>query len=128
MFFYKIPYNIILIFSILFIPTSVLSGEKRVLKVTATAYNSVKGQTDKTPNLAAWNNKLIPGMKTIAVSRDLLKVGLTNGVQVKISGLSGTYIVRDKMNKRWREKIDIYMGIDIQAARNWGNFLFGGGG
>jgi 3D (Asp-Asp-Asp) domain-containing protein len=24
------------------------------------------------------------------------------------------------MNKRWTEKIDIYMGTDVQKARDWG--------
>ena len=24
------------------------------------------------------------------------------------------------MNKRWEKKIDIYMGLDIEAAREWG--------
>jgi len=38
----------------------------------------------------------------------------------KIEGLPGTYIVRDKMNKRWDDKIDIYMGLDIKAAKEWG--------
>ena len=25
------------------------------------------------------------------------------------------------MNKRWKNKIDIYMGLDQEAARQWGN-------
>ena len=59
-------------------------------------------------------------MKAIAVSRDLLNRGFKRGTIVKISGLPGEYVVLDKMNKRWRNKIDIYMGQDVQAARNWG--------
>ena len=30
------------------------------------------------------------------------------------------YVVRDKMAKRWKKKIDIYMGNDVDAARKWG--------
>ncbi|QCU90935.1 3D domain-containing protein [Thiomicrorhabdus sediminis] len=93
---------------------------KNELKVTATAYTSTHSQTDKTPFLAAWNNELEPGMKAIAVSRDLLQHGLTNGSKVTISGLPGEYIVLDKMHKRWEKKIDIYMGLDHQAAKEWG--------
>lgn len=93
---------------------------KNELKVTATAYTSTQSQTDKTPFLAAWNNELKPGMKAIAVSRDLLQQGLTNGSKVTISGLPGEYIVLDKMHKRWEKKIDIYMGLDHQAAKEWG--------
>lgn len=90
------------------------------LHVTATAYNSVRGQTDSSPNIAAWGDRLKPGMKAIAVSRDLLKMGLKRGSKVKISGLPGEYVVLDKMHHRWNHKIDIYMGKDVRAAKNWG--------
>ncbi|ELR64035.1 hypothetical protein C942_03116 [Photobacterium marinum] len=90
------------------------------LRVTATAYNSVRAQTNDNPSIAAWGDRLKPGMKAIAVSRDLLKMGLTRGTRVKISGLPGEYVVLDKMNKRWSRKIDIYMGTDVRAAKNWG--------
>jgi LysM repeat protein len=94
---------------------------KHKLRVTATAYSSHKGQTDKTPFLAAWNNRIRPGMKIIAVSRDLLtKYGLRNGSRVRIGGLPGIYRVRDKMNKRYRKRIDIYMGVNRRKALRWG--------
>ncbi len=96
-------------------------GLKRKLSVTATAYTSHRGQTDKTPFLAAWNNRIRPGMKIIAVSRDLItRYGITNGSRVRISGLKGIYTVRDKMNKKWRKKIDIYMGTSRWRALRWG--------
>jgi len=63
---------------------------------------------------------LVPGMKVVAVSRDLLSMGLTRGVKIKIEGFSGTYTVMDKLNKRWKRRIDIYMGTDEKAARQWG--------
>ena len=91
------------------------------LKVVATAYTSHKAQTDDTPFLAAWNNRLKPNVKSIAVSRDLLKkYGLKNKMKVRISGLRGEYLVLDKMNKRWKKKIDIYMGRDREKALQWG--------
>lgn len=91
------------------------------LNVTATAYNSLPSQTDGTPNVAAWGDRLFPGLKAIAVSRDLLtKYGLTRGAKVKIKGLEGEYVVLDKMHPRWRKKIDIYMGKDRRAAKRWG--------
>jgi 3D (Asp-Asp-Asp) domain-containing protein len=88
--------------------------------VHATAYNSVPGQTDKDPWIAAWNNRLRPGQKVIAVSRDLEKHGLTNGAKVKIEGLPGTYTVRDRMNKRFKNRIDVWMERDVKKARRWG--------
>lgn len=94
---------------------------KRILAVTATAYTSHVGQTDSTPNIAAWGDKLKPGMKVIAVSRDLLdKYGLERGSKVKIHGQPGYYTVLDKMNKRWKKKIDIYKGVNKREAFKWG--------
>jgi LysM repeat protein len=91
------------------------------LRVTATAYTSHGNQTDDTPFLAAWNNKLRPGMKIIAVSRDLLtRFGMRNGTKVRIGGLRGFYRVRDKMNKRYKKRIDIYMGLNLRKALKWG--------
>jgi len=96
------------------------ASEKRSLVVTATAYNSVPRQTRGNPSIAAWGDRLKPGMKAIAVSRDLLKLGLRHGTRVRIEGLSGEYVVLDKMARRWTRKIDIYMGNDVKAARRWG--------
>ena len=94
---------------------------KRKLRVTATAYSSHKAQTDNTPFLAAWNNRLRPGVKSIAVSRDMLtRYGMKNGTKVRISGLPGIYRVRDKMNKRYKKRIDIYMGLNKRRALRWG--------
>ncbi|MBD3790215.1 MAG: LysM peptidoglycan-binding domain-containing protein [Campylobacterales bacterium] len=91
------------------------------LRVTATAYTSHASQTDKSPFIAAWGNRISPGMKIIAVSRDLLyRYGLSYGSQVKIGGLPGLYKVADKMNPRFRQRIDIYMGIDRGRALRWG--------
>jgi 3D (Asp-Asp-Asp) domain-containing protein len=91
------------------------------LRVIATAYTSHVAQTDSTPNIAAWGDKLRPGMKVIAVSRDLLNIyGLKHGSKVRIKGLSGEYLVLDKMNKRWRKRIDIYMGKNLNKAYKWG--------
>ena len=96
------------------------AAEGQSLLVTATAYNSVPEQTDSQPNLAAWGDSLAPGMKAIAVSRDLIPLGLDHQALVTIEGLSGQYRVLDKMHSRWEKRIDIYMGVDLQAARSWG--------
>jgi 3D (Asp-Asp-Asp) domain-containing protein len=90
------------------------------LEVTATAYNSTRGQTDGNPHRAAWNNRLKPGMKAIAVSRDLIKLGLDNRTEVWIEGFDGPYLVMDKMNRRYQRRIDVYFGLDVRAARDFG--------
>ncbi|WFS62951.1 hypothetical protein LF599_01955 [Pseudodesulfovibrio thermohalotolerans] len=90
------------------------------LEVTVTAYNSTPGQTDGDPTRAAWNNRLKPGMKAVAVSRDLIERGLNNRTEVWIDGFDGPYIVLDKMNQRFTQRIDIYFGTDVKAAREFG--------
>lgn len=88
--------------------------------VRASAYNAHTSQTDAHPRLAAWGDVLSDEMRVIAVSRDLLKQGLIRGTRVRIEGLAGEYLVLDKMARRWRNKIDIFMGDDVEAAREWG--------
>ena len=101
-------------------PDAAICMDNHVLKVTATAYNSKPSQTQGDPNLTAWGDRLAPGMKAIAVSRDLIDMGLTHGVKVRIDGLKGSYTVLDKLHKRWKRRIDIYMGNDVKAAKKWG--------
>lgn len=111
--------------AILFI-TAFLSCKEEVqqqwvsMEVIASAYNSTMAQTDGDPNITAWGDTLKPDTKSIAVSRDLIKLGLTHNTQVKIEGFEGIFLVNDKMHLKWRNKIDIYFGDDIKAARNWG--------
>ncbi|MDR9400706.1 MAG: hypothetical protein RI558_04730 [Psychroflexus sp.] len=101
--------------------SSCKNKEKHQLEVTATAYNSLPDQTHKDhAAITAWGDTLKPGMKSIAVSRDLIKMGLDHNTEVKIKGLDGTYKVLDKMNKRWEKKIDIYFGLDREEALEWG--------
>ncbi|WP_242094599.1 3D domain-containing protein [Aestuariivivens sediminicola] len=90
------------------------------LEVTATAYNSLSSQTDGDPHITAFGDSLVPGLPYIAVSRDLLKMGLKHNTPVKIEGLDQIYVVKDKMHSRWKHHIDIYMGLDVKAARAWG--------
>lgn len=92
----------------------------QTIRVTATAYNSVVSQTNSNPHITAFGDSLKPGMKYIAVSKDLIKKGLKHNTPVKINGFEDIYFVKDKMHSRWKNKIDIYMGIDVKAAKKWG--------
>ena len=74
--------------------------------VKATAYNALASQTDSTPEICAWGDRIRPGI--IAVSRDLEGLGLTRGQEVHIEGY-GKMIVLDRMHKRKRNQIDIFM-------------------
>jgi 3D (Asp-Asp-Asp) domain-containing protein len=59
-------------------------------------------------------------MKAVAVSRDLIELGLDNQTEVWIDGFDGPYRVVDKMNRRYERRIDIYFGKDVAAAREFG--------
>ncbi len=88
--------------------------------VTATAYNSLGYQTEGNPNLTAWGDTLRPGMNAIAISRDLIDLGLDHNSKIKIEGFDSIFLVKDKMHYRWRNRIDIYMGEDVEKAREFG--------
>jgi 3D (Asp-Asp-Asp) domain-containing protein len=116
--------NILVLLITLIVLTSCKESKQKdttTITVTSTAYNSVESQTKKgNTGLAAWGDTLVPGQKAIAVSRDLIDMGLGHNTVVLIEGLEGSFIVKDKMNKRWEKKIDIYMGLDQEAAIQWG--------
>ncbi len=89
-------------------------------EVTASAYNSLAYQTSSNPSITAFGDSLYPGLRYIAVSRDLIDSGLVHNTKVKLQGFDSLYTVKDKMNKRWQKRIDIYMGKDIKKAKAWG--------
>lgn len=90
------------------------------MRVTVTAYCSFPDQTSSHPYLAAWNDELVPGMKAVAVSPDLIPLGLGHEAVVYIEGLEGPYRVLDKTNPEWKFRIDLYYGLDEQGALDWG--------
>ena len=112
--------RIILLLLTLLLADAAFADEEQVLSVTATAYNSTRAQTDARPNKGAWGDRIEPGMKVIAVSRDLIKAGLKRGTKVRIDGVEGEWTVLDRTPSRLRNHIDLYMGVDIAAAREWG--------
>lgn len=90
------------------------------LEVKVTAYNSTPGQTSGDPFLAAWGDQLEPGMQCVAVSRDLLQLGVGHRTSVHLDGIGGPYLVLDKTNKRFTRRVDVYFGVDVEAAREFG--------
>ena len=100
--------------------SGVSAHEPRWLDVDVTAYNATVAQTDSDPWVAAWGDKLKPGTRAIAVSRDLLALGLDHGTRVEIDGLPGEYVVLDKTHRRWTRRVDLFMGKDVRKALDWG--------
>ena len=93
------------------------------MPVTVTMYQPIRGQTDSTPNILADGTRIrvreASNYKFIAVSRNLLKrFGgfLDYGDWILLRGTShkdGVYQVRDTMNKRFVNRIDILEGTDV---------------
>ena len=90
------------------------------IEVTATAYNSIPNQTAGDGTLTAFGLRLHPGMRIVAISRDLEAQGLHHGVRITIDGLEGEWEVGDRLSDEWQERIDIFMGSDVGSARAWG--------
>jgi len=101
--------------------------EKVTAKVTVTMYNAVTGQCDSSPLITADNSKINPKKasehKWIAMSRDMLDRwgGPFNyGDKVRITGTDhkdGIYIVRDTMNSRYTNRIDILETIGTKLYK-----------
>jgi 3D (Asp-Asp-Asp) domain-containing protein len=102
------------------VPSPAPETRPNELVVTATAYNSTRAQTDSDPFMTAHGVRLEPGMQIIAISRDLEAMGLSPGTRVRIEGLPGEWAVADRMARRWKRKIDVYMGLDVEGARQFG--------
>lgn len=103
-------------------PAAVAAGRSgwQSMEVTATSFTLAEEETKKgNVGLTAFGDLLKPTSKAIAVSRDLLRKGLTHGTKIRIEGLPDIYTVRDKMHSRWRDKIDILFA-KRQRALNWG--------
>lgn len=100
-------------------------GAKRKggIRVTATAFNSLRGQTDATPNHGAWGDRLsrtAKGVRAAAVSRDLLCQGFSRKQRFRMEGMAGEFVVLDTMSARWKQRVDVYMGKDRRAAKRFG--------
>ena len=97
------------------------------MAVIVTMYQPVRGQTDSTPNILADGTRikteLASNYKFIAVSRNLLiRHGgwLDYGDFVLLKGTDGkdgVYQVRDTMNKRWVNRIDILENVGVKPYK-----------
>ena len=95
------------------------------MPVIVTMYQPVRRQTDSTPNILADGTRIKIGQasnyKFIAVSRNLLKRSggfLSFGDWILLRGTDhkdGVYQVRDVMNKRFVNRIDILESKDVDS-------------
>jgi 3D (Asp-Asp-Asp) domain-containing protein len=89
----------------------------RTVPITITAYSSTQDQCDSTPHITASNKAVRRGI--VAISDDLMQeMGICFGQRVLIPG-HGVFEVQDRMNPRWRRRVDIWQG-DREAAKLFG--------
>ena len=97
------------------------------MDVTVTMYHPVSRQTDSTPNILADGTRIkvhqASEYRFIAVSRNLLKrhggwLNYQDFILLKgTDGKDGVYQVRDTMNKRFVNRIDILESIGVKPYK-----------
>lgn len=93
----------------------------KALRVQAMAYTGgCSPKKSKRTTRGAWGDTLSPNIKAVAVSPDLLEMGLDRGDVISIEGLPGQYKVLDVMHGRHDKSIDIFYGDDQCGAMQWG--------
>ena len=86
-----------------------LAGDARQERVTVTAYSAVESR-----GLTASGLRPRPGM--LALSRDLERaLGVAFGDTVTLGGVP--YVFEDRMNKKWRKRVDIFSPSYRQAKQ-----------
>ncbi len=112
----------LLLFILLIYACTPKKRPQKCLKVKASAYNSVPYQTrpGSSGMITAWGDTLVDSIPSIAISRDLLDSGLIYGTLVNIQGYDELFVVNDKMNRRYLNRIDIHMGRNVKKARKFG--------
>ncbi len=93
--------------------------------VTATVYNAVPSQTDSDPLITASLKEINPHdpQRWIAVSRDLEQMGISMGDTICVDNagsMNGQWVVEDRMNRRWRKRIDFLVHDSIKLGK-WNN-------
>ena len=97
------------------------------IDVIVTVYHAVESQTDDTPHILADGTKIdirsAGSYRYCALSRDLLSRWggvFSYGDTVYVEGaehLSGPWIVKDTMNKRWTNRVDLLVDVDMRPYK-----------
>lgn len=95
--------------------------------VTATIYHADPKQCNAdyltTASLKKINPESPGSHRWIAVSRDLEPLGFVFGAKVCVEGageMDGIWTVEDRMNKRWKNRIDFLVDYDMKGGK-WEN-------
>jgi hypothetical protein len=109
----------------------VQTGARAVLKVL-TVYNPTVGQCDRTPLVTACNSKIDEKklenqqIRWMALSRNLLKrwngqfhYGDTVLLNSGDPAIDGFWIIKDTMNKRYKNYGDLLFDSDVRVSGKW---------
>ena len=99
------------------LPDSENTAVKWSTRIVITAYNSEAGQTDDSPCITANNFNVCEHGAEDTIATNFLPFG----AKVKIPDLFGdrVFIVRDRMNRRYHNRVDIWM-VEKPDALNFG--------
>jgi 3D (Asp-Asp-Asp) domain-containing protein/predicted small lipoprotein YifL len=103
-----------------FLFASASLAPSKSVRVKALAYTGCSVNSKKRAPRGAWGDALTADSKAVAVSPDLLDMGLDRGDVISIEGLPGQYKVLDVMHGRHDKTIDIFYGDDRCGAMQWG--------
>lgn len=111
-----------------------IKNSSRVLLDALTVYHPTKRQCDKTPLITASNSKINvdelknQNIRWMALSRDLLKrwngefhYGDTVLITSGDSQIDGFWIVKDTMNKRYKNRGDLLFDSQVRKLGKWKN-------
>ena len=95
--------------------------------VTVTVYHAVEGQTDDSPDILADGTKIDPAKagsyRYCALSRNLLErwdgpYAYGDTIYLEDAGhFSGPWIVKDTMNKRFTNRVDLLVDLDTRLYK-----------
>ena len=112
------------------------SKQTEAVVTTSSDYTNIQS-LDSTQRVAA-QNKLGAFSHALSLSGEAITTVETDVFQLKFNRKGGhlaevklrnfvdydsvpIYLVKDKMNRRYSNKIDIFMGKDVTKAKKWGN-------
>ena len=99
------------------LPKAELADPTYFKTMSVTAYNSVPWQTDATPCIGAEGTDICEIYKS---GENICAANfIPLGTVIEVDGL-GTCTVRDRMNARYHYRVDWYMGMDIEGAKDLG--------
>lgn len=90
-----------------------------------TAYNSVPEQTDSTPCIAADGTDICKRYAAgeILCAANFVPFGTVLTISSPKMAAPITCTVADRMASRYSQRVDVYMGMDVERARRFGTQL-----